>query len=356
MRIVLSNSSSRWGGVHKVTETLARGLTGRGHEVTVFGYPGGMLEERMQGLVPFEPILKGMDVHPLVMMKAAAALRKYQADVVLAMMKKDVRLTVPAAKAVGIPSVVRHANDRALKGWLYDRVFFGMLPSHHIVNSEATRNTLIESAPWIDPAEITVIYNGIDPEPFETATPVDLGVPDDAFTFGFAGRLEVRKGLVDLVRAWKIVAQALPQAWLVIAGKGADEDRAREALGDTPRVKWLGYRSDVPSILASLDVLVVPSHWEGFGLIAAEGLAAGVPVVATRASSLPEIIDDGADGWLVPPHEPELLARALIEVARNEEMRNRIASAGPAKVRGKFSLERMVGGYEATLREIAGLG
>ena len=353
MRIVLSNSSSRWGGVHKVTEILARGLIERGHDVVVFGYPGGMLEERMKGLVPFEPILKGMDVHPLVMMRAAAALKKHRADVVLAMMKKDVRLTVPAAKAVGIPSVVRHANDRALKGWLYDRVFFGMLPRHHIVNSQATRTTLLESAPWIEPAQVTVIYNGIDAEPFETATPVDLGVPGDAFTFGFAGRLEVRKGLVDLAHAWKIVAQALPRAWLVITGKGADENRAREALGDTPRVKWLGYRSDVPSILASLDVLVVPSHWEGFGLIAAEGLAAGIPVVATRASSLPEIIDDGADGWLVPPDNPEQLARKLIEVAGNEEMRNRIGSAGPAKVKAKFSLERMVTGYEATLGEIA---
>ena len=101
-----------------MTEILARGLTQLGHDVTVFGYPGGMLEERMLGVVPFEPILKGMDLHPVVMMRAAAALRKHQADVVLAMMKKDVRLTVPAAKATGIPSVVRHANDRALRGWL----------------------------------------------------------------------------------------------------------------------------------------------------------------------------------------------------------------------------------------------
>lgn len=356
MRIVLSNSSSRWGGVHKVTEILARGLTQLGHDVTVFGYPGGMLEERMLGVVPFEPILKGMDLHPVVMMRAAAALRKHQADVVLAMMKKDVRLTVPAAKATGIPSVVRHANDRALRGWLYDRVFFGMLPRHHIVNSESTRKTLLESAPWIDPDDVTVIYNGIDPEPFESATPVDLGVPESAFTFGFAGRLEVRKGLLDLAHAWKIVTQALPDAWLVITGKGPDESRAREAFGDTPRVKWLGYRADVSSVLASLDVLVVPSHWEGFGLIAAEGLAAGVPVVAAKASSLPEIIEHGVDGWLVPAKDPDTLARTLIEVAANREMRDRIASRGVAKVKSKFGIERMVSGYESTLRRIAGVG
>lgn len=339
-----------------MTELLARGLTEQGHEVTVFGYPGGMLEERMQGVAPFEPILKGMDLHPVVIARAAAALRRSKTDVVLAMMKKDVRLTVPAAKAIGIPSVVRHANDRALKGWLYDRVFFGMLPKHHIVNSDATRNTLLASAPWIDPAHVSVIYNGIDPIPFETATAVDLDLPDHAFSFGFVARLEVRKGLLDLAHAWKIVAKALPEAWLIVAGKGPDEDRAREAFGDTPRVKWLGYRSDVPSVLAALDVLVVPSHWEGFGLIAAEGLAAGLPVVAARASSLPEIIDDGVDGWLVPAKDPESLARSLIEAAANPEKRGRLAAAGPAKVKSRFSVEKMVDGYETVLRRVAESG
>src|SRR4051812_33105883 len=83
MRIVLSNSSSRWGGVHKVTEILARGFQSRGHHVAVFGYPGKMLETRMRGVAPFEPILKGMDFNPLVLVRAAFALRRFRPDVVL---------------------------------------------------------------------------------------------------------------------------------------------------------------------------------------------------------------------------------------------------------------------------------
>ncbi|MEO5588442.1 MAG: hypothetical protein ABIS03_02560 [Gemmatimonadaceae bacterium] len=74
MRIVLSNSSSRWGGVHKVTEVLTRGLQDRGHEMVVFGYPDSMLEERMRDIVPFEPILKGMDFNPAVLRRATLAL------------------------------------------------------------------------------------------------------------------------------------------------------------------------------------------------------------------------------------------------------------------------------------------
>ena len=336
-----------------MTEILARGFQSRGHDVVVLGYPGGMLEERIRSVAPFEPILKGMDLHPVTMLKARAALRKHGSQIVLALMKKDVRLTVPAARTLGIPSVVRHANDRALGGGLYDRFFFGALPTHHIVNSQATRATLMDSAPWIDEREITVIYNGMDPLPFEHAEPASIDVPLDAFKFAFVGRLEIRKGLIDLAKAWGAVAQALPRAWLVIAGKGPDEAKARVALGDAPRVKWLGYRADVPSILKSVDILVVPSHWEGFGFIAAEGFAAGVPVLAARASSLTEIIEDRVTGRLFPPHEPDSLANAMIEAARDPEGNRRMAEAGRRRIRNDFGVEKMVDDYECTLEKLA---
>jgi glycosyltransferase involved in cell wall biosynthesis len=351
MRIALSNSSSKWGGVHKATEILARGFQERGHDVVVLGYPDGMLHERMKTIAPFEPIMKGMDLHPLTMLKIRRALDRHRIDVVLAMMKKDVRLSVPVARMSGIPTVVRHANDRALDGGLYDRVFFGALPTHHVVNSQATRDTLLGSAPWIDERDVTVIYNGIDPDPFIRASPADLGVPPSSTIFGFVGRLEIRKGLIDLVTAWRTVADAVPNGWLVITGTGADEQQARLALRDAPRVRWLGYRSDIPDILRSLDVLVVPSHWEGFGFVAAEGMASGVAVVAANASSLAEIVEDGVNGRLVPPRDPDALARALIAIAGDRDERDRLARGGRNRVVSAFSVERMVDGYEKVLKD-----
>jgi glycosyltransferase involved in cell wall biosynthesis len=315
----------------------------------LFGAPNSRLQERMRGIVPFEPLLKGMDLSPLVLARAGVALRKHRAQVVLAMMKKDVRHTVPAAWALRLPSVVRYANDRPLTGWIYDRILFGNLPVWHIVNSQATRRTLLNSAPWLKSDAVTVIYNGIDASRFELTEGLNLGLPDDAVAIGFLGRLETRKGLLDLARAWPMMAREVPRAHLVIVGTGAEESEARELLRDVPRVHWLGYRSDIPAILCALDIVAVPSHWEGFGLVAAEAMAAGVPVVAANASSLPEIVTDGVHGRLVPPNNPGALADALIAMVRDPIERRRMGAAGRDRIRKDFTVDRMVDAYEALL-------
>jgi len=352
MRIVLSNASYSWGGVHRITEALARGLQARGHEVVVFGRPDSPLQERLAGVAPFEPILKGMDLHPRVLWRAGAALRRHRAQVVLTLMKKDVRLTGPAAWARGTPVVVRHANDRPLGGNLSDRWLFGRLPAMHVANSRSTRGTLLRSAAWLRPEAVAVIHNGVDPEPFATATPAPLGLPAGALAVGFIGRFDHRKGLLDLARAWPQVAAAAPGAHLLLVGKGPAEAEARALLASAPRVHWLGYRTDIPELLRAMDVLAVPSHWEGFGLVAAEALAAGVPVVAADASSLPEIVEHGVHGLLVPPHDPPALAAALLRLAGDPAQRARMGAAGRARVHAEFSVERMIDQYEELLARV----
>jgi glycosyltransferase involved in cell wall biosynthesis len=303
----------------------------------------------MKDIAPFEPILQGMDLHPFVIARTMRALRRHGAEIVLAMMKKDVRLTVPAAFMLGIPSVVRHANDRPLTGWIYDRALFGMLPRLHVANSEATKRTLLASAPWLDPERMTVIYNGIDAAEIDAAEPVSLGLPEESVVIGFIGRLERRKGLIDLIEAWPLVERAVPTARLVIAGRGPDEAQAKSRLRDGSRVRWLGYQNDVPSVLKSLDIAAIPSHWEGFGLIATEAMAAGVPVVVANASSLPEIVRNRKEGLLVPPGDPEALAAAMIELARDAGLRMTLGSAGKVRVTEKFGLDRMIGDFEKVL-------
>lgn len=354
MRVALSNASARWGGVHAVTEALAAGLGARGHEVVVLCRPGSALEERLRGTVPLAPVLRGMDLGPPGIWRAARALRGFGAEVVLTLMEKDVRLTAPAAGLLGIPVVVRRANDRPLARRPYTRLLYGRIPALHVANSEATRRTLLASAPWLPPASVRVVHNGIDAEALARAEPADLGLPPGALAVGYVGRFDAGKGVLEVARAWPAVAASLPEAHLVLAGKGPVEEEAREILRGAPRVRWIGYRTDVPAVMRALDVLAFPSRSEGFGLVAAEALAAGIPVVATRAGALPEVVRDGVDGVLVPPGDTEALARALVRLGGDPAERARMGRAGRERVRREFSVERMVGEYEALLLRAAG--
>jgi len=352
MRIVLSNSSSRWGGVHKVTEILARGFQSRGHQVCVFGYPGKMLDERLQGVVPFEGILKGMDFNPRSLVRTAFALRSFRPDVVFTLMKKDITLTGTVASALGIPVIVRHPNQRPLGDNLYWKKMMGDLPSLHITNAEATKKTLLESAPFLNPDKIEVIYNGINPQPYEKAPPADLGLFGGELAVGYIGSFEARKGLRELCLAWREVSGAIGHAHLFLTGKGSMEAEMRSLLGNAPRVHWLGYRTDVPKILKSLDVLVLPSYVEGAPNVVLEAMCSGTAVVATAVSGTPELVRDGVEARLVPSRDVSSLASALTEVLADGAMRQRFVEAGRERVREKFALDRMIDEYERAIGRV----
>ena len=352
MKIVLSNSSSHWGGVHKVTEILASGFQSRGHRVTVFGFPGKMLEERMRGIVPFEPILKGMDFNPLVLARASLALRRIRPDVVLTLMRKDITMTGLVASMLGIPVIVRHANEQPLADNLYWKKMMGDLPSRHIANAEATKQTLLRSAPFLRPDAIEVIYNGIDPNPYESAHRGDLGLFGGELAVGYVGRFETHKGLRELSLAWREVSRTIGRAHLFLVGKGSAEVEMRSLLGNAPRVHWIGYRTDIPTILRSLDVLVLPSYVEGAPNVVLEAMCAGAAIVATAVSGTPELVRDGIEARLIPPRDAGSLARRLIEVLSDGDLRKRLATAGRVRVRERFGLVRMIDEYERVLGQV----
>lgn len=352
MRVILSNASNAWGGVHGVTEVLARGLRERGHEVAVFGRARSMLAERMRGVAAFVAILGGMDFDPVTVTRAALALRGHRADVVMALTGKDVRQTAIAARMLGIPVVIRHANDQPLPPGARGRWLYGGA-ALHVTNAEATRQTVLASAPWLDPARVEVVRNGIDPHPWEAAEPADLGLPPGAIAFGYVGSFAGRKGVDTLARAWPQVAERLPDAHLLLAGKHRREDEVRALLAGVPRVRWLGYRADVPAVMRALDVLVLPSKREGAPNVVLEAMAAGVAVVATNVSGTPELARDGVEARLVPPRDPAALAAAMVEVGGDAALRARLAAAGAARVRAEFTLGRMLDRYDELLTRVA---
>lgn len=356
MRIMLSSSVRGGGGIGTVTLIIARGLAARGHEIFVLRHPDAAALWADEPVVAADPLPRGMDLNPAALWSAARALRRWRPDVLLALTRKDVRLSAPVARAMGVPVVVRHANDQPVPGGPYGRLLYGAVPALHVTNAEATRRTILAAAPWLPPERVAVVYNGVDLERFDATPPADLGLPDGAVAVGYLGSLEPRKGLPDLAAAWPAVAEAVPAAHLLLAGKGRQEALLREMLEDAPRVRFLGHRTDAPAVVKALDALVLPSYVEGAPNVVLEAMAAGVPVVATAVSGTPELVVDGETGLLVPPRAPEALGRALVRVAGDADTRARLGAAGRARAEARFALERMIDDYDALLRRTAAGG
>ena len=198
--------------------------------------------------------------------------------------------------------------------------------------------------------EATVVYNGVSlPEQRPDAREF-LGIGADEFVVGGLGRLHRQKGWDLLCRASRSVIERVPEATFVVIGEGA-ERAALEALPECGSVRFAGHREDAAALLSAFDVLAVPSRFEGFGRVAAEGMLAGVPVVASSVDGLPEVVGDC--GVLVPPEDPESLAEALVRLAEDPGRRSEHAEAGRRRAQERFGVGTMV---ERTREVYARLG
>lgn len=224
--------------------------------------------------------------------------------------------------------------------------------------SHDLRRTLVDGLRIAPP--VRVLHNGIDPSVFEGAgaggVGRELGRREGEFLVGTAVVLSEQKGIRYLLEAARLVRDADPTVRFAIAGDGplrAElEEQARAlALGDT--VRFLGYRRDVPQLIAALDAYVLPSLWEGLPLALLEALAGGKPILATTVGGNPEVVTDGENGLLFAPRDPEAIARAVLAIRRDAALRERMRVANVAKFRRGFSVASMAGAHLELYRELA---
>ena len=173
----------------------------------------------------------------------------------------------------------------------------------------------------------------------------ELGIAEDAFVIGWAGRLTAIKRPLDLIR----VAAGVEGAVLVLVGDGEDRAAAAalaEELGVSERVRFLGYRDDLGALYCAFDVFLLTSANEGAPVVVIEALAAGVPVVATDAGGTASVVDDGETGLLAPVGAVDELRAAIERLRQDDTLRAALGGLGARRMRERFSVDRMVGDAE----------
>jgi glycosyltransferase involved in cell wall biosynthesis len=193
---------------------------------------------------------------------------------------------------------------------------------------------------------IRVVPNGVEDVPDDGTTDGLLPRTDGDVWAGYFGRLAEEKGVDTLIDAVARVRREGADLRLVVAGDGYEraslETRTRQA-GCSDAVLFTGYRSDARALMRAVDIVVHPPRFEGFGLVVAEAMAAGRPVIATAvAGGIPEMVQDGRTGVLVPYGDADRLAGALRELTADPSLRTRFGQAGRARYAEEYTVGRMI--------------
>ncbi len=182
-----------------------------------------------------------------------------------------------------------------------------------------------------------------------------MGIPDDRFVVGWIGRMTAVKRTDVVLNAFRALRDEGVDAVLCMVGDGPDRVAVEELAGELGIVRhclFPGYQEEVGPFFAAFDVFVLPSGNEGTPVTAIEALASGCPVVATSVGGVPDVVDDGVDGFLVEPGTVDGLASRLGELARDTELRTRMGAAGRERMQTRYSVDRLIDDVDRLYREL----
>ena len=267
-----------------------------------------------------------------------------------------------AASVARVPVVLAHEHTWSYEGQplrrVLDRQVVARAADRFIAVSRQDQQRMIEIE-RVPPARTMFIPIGILPPrpPDSRDMRAELGIAPEAPVIGVVGMMRPQKALDVLLRATKPLVEQWPQLQLVLVGSGPErqtlEQLTRE-LGIEPNVRFLGLRNDVPEVLRAFDIAVCSSDFEGSPAAVLEYMDAELPVVATSVGGIPDMIEVGVHGLLVPPQDSVALAAALAELLRDPQRAKEMGRRGRERRRSEFDLGVMMGRLEALYLERLG--
>ena len=337
------------GGQNQVLLTVL-GMRALGHRAMLVAHGAGELRQRAQEGLELIPLAPKTEMDLGAAWRLSRLIKQLGPDVIhahdphgVAMAALALSMSTQLAKPplVAARRVDFHLRGNALSRWKYRQV------DCFVCASDAVRRMLV--ADGVPAVRAVTVHEGIDLGHVEAAPPADLHadlwLPHGSPVVGNVAALVPHKGQRHLIEAAAIVVTRVPDARFVIAGEGELRPALERQIKDHHLEKHVflaGFRPDILSVHKGFDIFVMSSVTEGLGTSLLDAMACGKPIVATTAGGMPEVVADGATGLLVPPRDHQSMAEAIVKLLTNPELRARMGGAGLARVRAKFSAERMV--------------
>jgi len=344
-----------YGGAEVLLRDLSVGLLRRGFHVSVgYSTPGPLAAEMASAGIEIRHLPRLNRVDPVLLVGMLRMIRSLRPHVVHThLFKSDIHGRL-AAWMAGVPIVIstlHNADDWAQRwplGWLYGAT--ATFSDGLIAVSEEVRQYHITNT-WIPASKVVTIENGVDRNRFVDKRSAGLklraefNIEPDSILFGLIGRLKPQKDHATFLRAAAQVLQKFPSARFLVVGDGPlrpEVEQQASELGLLPALIFAGLRTDIPAVMAALDVLVFSSRWEGLPVTLLEGMASALPVAATNVDGIRAVALHESTALLVPPGNPSALADACLRLAADAGLRSRLGQAGLVRVSMNYSLDGMI--------------
>ena len=343
------------GGAERVIADISEGLGRKDFEVSVWCITDGgeIAEELKENGVEVKILGIHSYYNPFKILKLSRLLRKAKPDIVHTHGYFASVIGRIAAKIAGVLVIINHVHSTY---WDYKKRNFRMEKllsrfTHKIICCSKAVEDFVSSQDVIKPEKTLVIYNGVAESRFSSSknassVKAQLGIDSGDRVVGTVSSLAPHKGHEYLFQAAPLVLRASAHAKFLIVGDGILQDKLKEQVKDlslSSAVIFTGTRKDIPEILSAVDVFVLPSSSrEGLGISIIEAMAAEKPVVATDIGGIPEVVQNGETGLLVPPRDPEALAHAVIDLFQNPGKAEEMGRQGRIKFKQELTNKRML--------------
>jgi len=363
MRILVSMGAfwPRIGGVEVRAAKLLPALRVRGYEfavVTGQSSPNLPAEATFQGVpiyrFPFGEIGQNMDLLMKIQQQIIKLTRTFAPNLIHRNgVGVDSFFALTAAKTASVPLLVTLINELGTDSLSQGTLHGNLLQRADWVNS-VSQSALIQLRqllPEVKPRS-SVIHNGIDGTAF-----VPKALPTDCPRLLCLGRLHYQKGVDIAVRAFAAVLRHVPETRLIVAGDGRERialQQQSEQLGLAQAVDFSGWIApeQVPAVIGSATMLIMPSRWEGLPNTALQAAMMGRPVIGARVGGLPEIVSHQQTGLLVEPEDADALAEAIVSLLKSPQRLFQLGQAAREKVQKEFGWDHYVEAYDALYRKL----
>jgi len=343
------DAGKEWRGGQRQSFYLAKILNRQGLPFTFVVQPQSPLHKKAsEAGLPVLPIKIRSEFAPGTTIRLARLMKRKKCLLAHFHDAHSVAVGSRAASLAKVPyRVISRRVDFPLKKNYFSQRKYKKNVSAIIAISEGVKRVLVKGG--IDPKCIEVIPSGIDFTPYDNAVSSDylrreLSFAPDDFLVGIVAHLADHKGHQYLIKATKILKEHSPKIKVIIVGGGPlrmELDRQVKESHVEDIVYFLGFRKDVPQILSSLDLFVLSSYLEGLGSSILDAMACRLPVVATKVGGIPEVVVHRETGILVPPRNPQAIARAILKLYNDKILAARLGQKGYEVVHRKFSSEAM---------------